>query len=123
MQTIVYVYFWAFFIFTIIFAVKYRILDPASRAISWMVWLGLATELIARYTAISFRNNFPGYSVYLYPSNDTIRNPKPMGYLVPSVLLVGIVTLLFIAISIWALYSLSRLYRLADYLILFLTPI
>jgi hypothetical protein len=139
-QTITYIYFSTLLIAAVIFLARYRILDPATRVIAWMVWAGLFTEAIARYAAIQYRNNLPVYNVffyiyfllimlYFYRSNAAIRNSRLMHYLVPAVLLAGILstlffkpflttlnvhllTLKFIVISVMALYSLKRVFLL-----------
>jgi hypothetical protein len=106
MQTFTYIYYSTLLIAAIIFLARYRVLDPATRVIAWMVWAGVGTEAIARYAAIEYRNNFPVYNVYFYVyfllimlyfyrSNEAIRNSKLMHYLVPIVLLAGILSMLF----------------------------
>ncbi len=138
MQTITYVYYATLSVAAIIFLLRYRCLDPATRVISWMVWAGLLTEAIARYAAMRYRNNLPVYNLYFfvyfllimlyfYRCNEAMRHQKWFYYLVIFVLLAGILstlffkpfftslnvhllTLKFMVIGAMAMYSVKRVF-------------
>ena len=92
-------------ILSLIAAIRYRRIDPATRAISWFIWLGLATELIGRYYASKYRNNLPVYNVscmaewvlislYFYYATPSFRKKRRGCYIALAGVLIGILNLL-----------------------------